>query len=141
MNLSRRYILSNLPLTQPQLPPRYNPTNIPQPTGGVILLHDTAPTAPKTLLEFKAKKSAFRGVPPAPIPNFGPARDMRVADGFEGPPGTNIQGLVNTGTGAGGAAEAAGVLTAVDEGGEGEEDAEVPGEFEYFSDGEGGERE
>ena len=48
------------------------------------------------------------------------------------------------GTGAAetsGAAEAAGVLTAVDEGGEGEEDAEVPGEFEYFSDGEGEEEE
>ena len=72
---------------------------------------------------------------------------MRVAGGYEGPPGTNIQGPVNEGrpeTGTAettGAAEAAGVLTAVDEGGEGEEDAEVPREFEYHSDGEGGEEE
>lgn len=35
-----------------------------------------------------------------------------------------------------GAAAAAGVLTAVDEDEEGAEEAEVPREFEYFSDGE-----
>lgn len=34
-----------------------------------------------------------------------------------------------------GAAAAAGVLTAVDEDGEGDEEASVPGDFEYFSDG------
>lgn len=34
-----------------------------------------------------------------------------------------------------GAAAAAGVLTAVDEDGEGDEEAKVPDEFEYFSDG------
>ena len=39
--------------------------------------------------------------------------------------------------GAGGAAEAVGVLTAIDEDGEGAEEADVPGEFEYLSDGEG----
>jgi 26S proteasome regulatory subunit N2 len=35
-----------------------------------------------------------------------------------------------------GAAAAAGVLTAVDEDGEGDEEAAVPNPFEYFSDGE-----
>lgn len=38
-----------------------------------------------------------------------------------------------------GAAEAVGVLTAVDEDGEGGEEAEVPNEFEYHSDGHEGE--
>jgi 26S proteasome regulatory subunit N2 len=37
---------------------------------------------------------------------------------------------------ASGAAAAAGVLTAVDEDEEGGEEAEVPKDFEYFSDGE-----
>jgi 26S proteasome regulatory subunit N2 len=39
------------------------------------------------------------------------------------------------GTGSG-AAAAAGVLTAVDEDGEGDEEAPVPGDFEYFTDAE-----
>jgi 26S proteasome regulatory subunit N2 len=34
-----------------------------------------------------------------------------------------------------GAAAAAGVLTAVDEDGEGDEEADVPGEFDYYTDG------
>lgn len=38
------------------------------------------------------------------------------------------------GQGLGGAAEAVGVLTAVDEDGEGAEEAPLPAEFEYFSD-------
>lgn len=38
--------------------------------------------------------------------------------------------------GAGGAAAAAGVLTAVDEDGEGDEEAALPEEFEYFTDAE-----
>ncbi|KAM4055997.1 proteasome/cyclosome repeat domain-containing protein [Hirsutella rhossiliensis] len=47
----------------------------------------------------------------------------------------------NAGSGAmgSGAAAAAGVLTAVDEDGEGDEEAQVPGEFDYFSEGEGDE--
>ena len=36
----------------------------------------------------------------------------------------------------GGAAAAAGVLTAIDEDNEGDEEADVPREFEYFTDGE-----
>ena len=42
---------------------------------------------------------------------------------------------IGAGMGAGGAAEAVGVLNAVDEDGEGEEEADVPREFEYHSDG------
>lgn len=41
-----------------------------------------------------------------------------------------------TGAGQGGAAAAAGVLTAVDEDEDGAEEAQVPGEFEYFTDNE-----
>ncbi len=41
--------------------------------------------------------------------------------------------------GGSGAAAAAGVLTAVDEDGEGDEEAQVPGEFDYFSEGGGDE--
>lgn len=44
-----------------------------------------------------------------------------------------------SGNAGSGAAAAAGVLTAVDEDGEGDEEAQVPGEFDYFSDGEGDE--
>lgn len=40
------------------------------------------------------------------------------------------------GPGQGGAAAAAGVLTAVDEDEEGAEEAQVPGEFDYFTDNE-----
>lgn len=40
------------------------------------------------------------------------------------------------GAGQGGAAAAAGVLTAVDEDEDGAEEAQVPGEFDYFTDNE-----
>lgn len=50
-------------------------------------------------------------------------------------------GLVAAAEVPSGAAEAAGVLTAVDEDEEGAEEAELPKEFEYHSDGEGGDAE
>lgn len=43
-------------------------------------------------------------------------------------------GMDDAGMGSG-AAAAAGVLTAVDEDGEGDEEAKTPDDFEYFSDG------
>jgi len=46
-------------------------------------------------------------------------------------PGGNGSGAIGSG-----AAAAAGVLTAVDEDGEGDEEAGIPSTFEYFSDGE-----
>ena len=48
---------------------------------------------------------------------------------------TDAAGTTDIGSGDGGAAEAAGVLTAVDEDEEGAEDAELPKEFDYHSDG------
>jgi 26S proteasome regulatory subunit N2 len=81
-----------------------------QPTLGVILLTDTKPSEPKTLLELKVKKAA-----PAPAPGA---------------------------TGSSGEHAAQGVPTAMDEDDEvndnlveeGDEEASVPGEFEYESD-------
>jgi 26S proteasome regulatory subunit N2 len=88
-------------------------TYINQPTGGVILLHDTKPSESKSLLELKVKKTA-----PAPTP------------GGAGPSG------VQAPTGV----QAAPASADVDDNlvDEGNEEASVPGEFEYNSDtGEG----
>lgn len=86
-----------------------------QPTGGVILLHDTTPENAKTLLELKVKKA---GTQPAPV------RDN--ANGSSATSGLDILS---------GAAAAAGVLTAVDEDDDDGEEAEVPDDFDYHSDG------
>lgn len=99
-----------------------------QPTGGVILLTDTTPTEPKTLVELKARKT----VKPAAAPE---TLQDRVNAAFNQARSADEAAREETG----GAAEAVGVLTAIDEGGEGEEDAEVPKEFEYHSDGHEGE--
>jgi 26S proteasome regulatory subunit N2 len=91
----------------------------------VVLLTDTKPSDPKTLLELKSKKK-------------GPSTT------------TNSESLINktrqtdqgrsrrdgtTTAGTGGAEAAVGVLTAVDEDEEGGEEAEVPREFDYETDG------
>ena len=93
---------------------RYQPVK--KATGGVILMTDAAPEEPKKLMEMKRKvaPSQQTGVPQQPESNAG----------------ANDTGTTR-GTGAG---EAAGVLTAVDEGAEGEDDADVPREFDYYSD-------
>lgn len=96
---------------------RYKPVK--KPTGGVILLHDNTPSEPKTLLEMKRKRPTQAAAAPESIQEQGAAA---LAQG---------QTVRN---GATGAAEAAGVLTAIDEGAEGEEDAELPRAFEYHSD-------
>ena len=99
---------------------------ISQPTGGVILLIDTQPQEEKVLIEEKLKHiSTEKAAAPTTL------EDMRnesfnlrrQADGQTAVPGA-------------GAAAAAGVLTAVDEDEEGGEEAQVPGEFEYFTDNE-----
>ncbi|KAF6227031.1 hypothetical protein HO133_008472 [Letharia lupina] len=102
---------------------RYEPVK--KPTGGVILLTDTKPSESKTLLEMKkAKKPAQSAVLPGSLQDH---VEAAMAQGEATREATRE---------ASGAAEAAGVLTALDEGGEGEEDAEVPHEFEYHSDNE-----
>lgn len=98
---------------------RYEPVK--KPTGGVILLNDTTPDEPKSLLEMKkAKRPTQAAAAPETLQD---RVDIAMAQGQ---------------TTRDGAAEAAGVLTAIDEGGEGEEDAELPHEFEYHSDEEHG---
>lgn len=80
----------------------------------MILLHDTTPDEPKTLLELKVKKAATQ---PAP------SRDGAGPSGTSAAPGLDLLT---------GAAAAAGVLTAVDEDDDGEE-AEIPEDFNYHS--------
>ena len=96
-------------------PFQLSPTNRLQPTGGVVLVHDTKPSEPKTLLELKVKKAA-----PAPAPGAaGPSGDHAPAGVQAGPEGEDVDdNLVE----------------------EGDAEAPVPGEFEYISDtGEGDE--
>ena len=99
-----------------------------KPTGGVILLTDTTPSEPKALMELKARKAVKPAAAPATMQD-------RLNEAVE-----NL-GQAAGSRDSGGAAEAAGVLTAVDEDGEGGEEAELPGEFEYHTDGEGGDDE
>jgi 26S proteasome regulatory subunit N2 len=85
-------------------------TNMVQPTGGVVLLTDTTPSEPKTLLELKVKKAA-----PAPTPgSAGPSGD-------EAPEG--VQAMSSSSPAADNFVN------------EGEEEASTPGEFEYLSEG------
>ncbi|KAL8849711.1 MAG: hypothetical protein Q9221_005321 [Calogaya cf. arnoldii] len=106
---------------------RYRPVK--KPTGGVVLLTDTTPSEPKSLMELKAKKKVKPAATPANMQN-------RIVEAL----GQHLQDRQDREDRAesSGAAEAAGVLTAVDEDVEGGEEAELPGEFEYFTDEEGG---
>ncbi|KAK3719464.1 proteasome regulatory particle base subunit [Vermiconidia calcicola] len=92
---------------------RYQPVK--KPTGGPILLFDTQPDEPKTLLELKARKKTAPAAAPGVSLNGASAADTNMADAAAVPAG---------------AAAAAGVLTAVDEDEEGGEEAPVPDEFE-----------
>ena len=141
-----------------------------KPTGGPLLLDDTQPDEPKSLIEEKLKKLTIERAPVAGAAN--PRRGGADRPGSSGATGRSIlEGLVDqtrggasTGnsvvdqiirssrqgghlgnhlgsllghmpaTPGAGAAAAAGVLTAVDEDGEGDEEAQVPDEFEYFTD-------
>ncbi|KAL5427896.1 hypothetical protein PMIN04_001098 [Paraphaeosphaeria minitans] len=90
---------------------RYVPVK--KPTGGVILVHDTKPSEPKSLLELKVKKTA-----PAAVP------------GAAGPSSDDVPAGVQAGS------EAEDIDDNLVE--EGDAEAPVPGEFEYISDtGEG----
>ena len=125
-----------------------------------MLLDDTQPDEEKTLLEEKLKKVTTERAPVAGQSIRGAAgrsggrSGRNVLEGLVDPSrpavpvmeqllrsqGRSPFGLVDPQTPVGnvsgsGAAAAAGVLTAVDEDGEGDEEAPTPGEFEYFSDG------
>ncbi|PNP46075.1 26S proteasome regulatory subunit N2 [Trichoderma gamsii] len=139
---------------------RYKPVK--KPTGGPLLLDDTQPDQPKSLLEEKLKKVTTER---APVAGQQPGRGgagrtagsgRSILEGIVDPNSRGVNplmeqllrsqgrspfgGLVDPSTPGGdigsGAAAAAGVLTAVDEDGEGDEEAGVPNAFDYFSDGE-----
>lgn len=79
-----------------------------QPTLGVILLTDTKPSEPKSLLELKVKKAAPAPAPGATGSSAGQAAEG-VSDSGASPVSDNL----------------------VDEG---DDEASVPGDFEYESD-------
>ncbi|KAL2268777.1 hypothetical protein VTJ83DRAFT_3623 [Remersonia thermophila] len=140
---------------------RYKPVK--KPTGGPILLHDSQPGEPKTLIEEKLKKVTTERAPVAGAGAGGAGAAPRNAaqtllSNWSAGGGNNIQELTEllqltsrgqgraarlggsgaaAAAGAGsGAAAAAGVLTAVDEDNEGDEEARPPADFEYFTEGE-----
>ncbi len=99
---------------------------------------DTRPSERKTLIELKAKKTVKAAAAPETLED----RINAAYDAREGRPESDrTRYLREQGVGAadftsGGAAVAAGVLTAVDEDEEGAEEAELPREFDYQSDAE-----
>ncbi|KAJ6437350.1 benzoate 4-monooxygenase cytochrome P450 [Purpureocillium lavendulum] len=143
---------------------RYKPVK--KPTGGPLLLDDTQPDEPKSLIEEKLQKVTTERAPVVGQQNAGRAsraaqnrtllESLAADHGRSSATGNAMMdlfrnqgrspfGLVDPQTPGGadsaagmgsGAAAAAGVLTAVDEDAEGDEEAQVPGEFEYFTDAE-----
>ncbi len=85
---------------------------------------DTQPDEPVSLVEEKLKKATIEKAAAPPT-----LEDMR-NESF------NLRRQADAQGEASGAAIAAGVLTAVDEDEEGGEEAEVPHDFEYFTDNE-----
>jgi 26S proteasome regulatory subunit N2 len=143
---SRRLVTAVIPIQ------RSHDANKSQPTGGVILLQDTRPDEPKTLLELKVKKTKVK---PAPAPSAGPVGPSGIPglgslgsgprripdddDELSAAIAASLAGAVGAAglgerMGEGGADAAAGVLNAVDEDEDGEE-AEVPQDFDYYSEG------
>ncbi|KAI9833890.1 MAG: hypothetical protein M1819_003399 [Sarea resinae] len=108
---------------------RYEPVK--KPTGGVILLVDNQPSEPKTLIELKSKKKVAQDTAPEAVPG----RSSEAAGSSAETAGGPLSYLRDHQ----GAAEAAGVLTAMDEDDEGGEEAELPREFDYHSDDDDGE--
>lgn len=83
-------------------------------------------------MELKARKNVKSAAAPMTL-------EGRVSDAFhQANTRDGREGAVGGAVGAGGAAEAAGVLTAIDEDGEGAEEAQCPDNFDYESEGEGG---
>ncbi|CAI7639423.1 unnamed protein product [Penicillium discolor] len=128
-NLSRVLPAQLKYLTFPD--PRYEPVK--RPTGGVVVVLDKQPDEPREVIELKASKEARQAPPPTET-----LQDrLQAAIGtaaLQTPQRADARAALSAATG--GAAAGAGVLTAVDEDEEGVEDAPVPDEFLYESDGE-----
>lgn len=104
---------------------RYKPVK--KPTGGVIVLIDTKPEEEKILIEEKVKKADVERA--TAFTTLGDMRNEALSVRRQADAQGEAVGAFS------GAAAAAGVLTAVDEDEEGAEEATVPKEFDYFSDG------
>jgi 26S proteasome regulatory subunit N2 len=89
---------------------------------------DKTPSEPRQTIELRASKEVKQAAAPETLQD-------RINAAMQGPGRTTAAAAGPTTT-TGGAAAAAGVLTAVDEDEEGVEDAPVPEEFDYHSDGE-----
>ncbi|KAJ5659361.1 26S proteasome regulatory complex non-ATPase subcomplex Rpn2/Psmd1 subunit [Penicillium longicatenatum] len=128
-NMSRALPAQLKYLTFPD--PRYEPVK--RPTGGVVVVLDKQPDEPRDIVELKASKEQRQPAPPAET-----LQDrLQAAIGnaaLQTPQRASARAAMSD-TPAG-AAAAAGVLTAVDEDEEGVEDAPLPDEFTYESDGE-----
>ncbi|KAF8471780.1 armadillo-type protein [Kalaharituber pfeilii] len=98
---------------------RYAPVK--KPTGGILLLLDRRPDQPAELMEFKSRK---------PVPAQGPGNVTGSGSAAAGP--SNLA-AAQAAVGSGGAEAAVNILNAEDD--DGEEDAPVPREFEYESEG------
>ncbi|KAI1372367.1 26S proteasome regulatory complex, non-ATPase subcomplex, Rpn2/Psmd1 subunit [Hypoxylon crocopeplum] len=117
---------------------RYWPVKLvrpgPLPTGGPILLHDMQPEKEKALIEEKLKKVATEKAPVAggaQNRNQLSASDALLSRLRGDPLVTPSRNEIS------GAAAAAGVLTALDEDAEGDEEAQPPNDFDYYTEEEG----
>ncbi|KAJ5473269.1 hypothetical protein N7475_002835 [Penicillium sp. IBT 31633x] len=112
--------------------PRYEPVK--RPTGGVVVVLDKQPDEPREVVELKASKEARQ--PPPPTETLQDRLQAAIGTAaLQTPQRADARAALSAAT-SGGAAAGAGVLTAVDEDEEGVEDAPVPNEFTYESDGE-----
>jgi 26S proteasome regulatory subunit N2 len=132
-NLSRVLPAQLKYLTFPD--PRYEPVK--RPTGGVVVVLDNQPDEPRETIELEASRKK----PQAPAPTGGETLQDRLqaaigAAALQTPQRAAARAALSDYTSMGGAAAAAGVLTAVDEDEEGVEDAPVPDEFTYETDAE-----
>lgn len=94
----------------------------PQPTGGILLLHDRTPEQSAELMELKSRK-------PAPPSGAGNIAGQNISPAA----GSSLLGVSRGEVGGGGAEAAINILNAEDD--DGDEDAPVPDEFEYESEG------
>ncbi|OTA57389.1 26S proteasome regulatory complex, non-ATPase subcomplex, Rpn2/Psmd1 subunit [Hypoxylon sp. EC38] len=116
---------------------RYWPVKLvrpgPLPTGGPILLHDMQPEKEKALIEEKLKVVTTEKAPVAGAGSGQNRNPRTVEEALLSQLGRNQ--LATPGrNNASGAAAAAGVLTAIDEDAEGDEEAEAPHDFDYYTD-------
>ncbi|KAI1098391.1 26S proteasome regulatory complex, non-ATPase subcomplex, Rpn2/Psmd1 subunit [Jackrogersella minutella] len=116
---------------------RYWPVKLvrpgPLPTGGPILLHDMQPEKEKALIEERLKVMTTEK---APVANVGSGQNRNprtLEEAVLSQLGRNQLATPNRND-TSGAAAAAGVLTAIDEDAEGDEEAEAPHDFDYYTD-------